>query len=233
MVRKVQRVLAALCLIAVFSVCALAQNSGSITGTVKDSGGGVIPGALVTVIDQARASRQTATTTAEGNFAFPQLQPGTYTVTTEAKGFKKSESTDVTLPVATRISLGDIVLQVGSISDTITVEADAGTTQIQSESGERSNIVTNRQIRDIGLNGRNIIDLMRTLPGILSGGVTQNAASTVTNITDNININGTRSVQHEYTLDGITNLNLGNNTGALVSVNPDALEEVKVMTSNY
>ena len=154
MVRKVQRVLAALCLIAVFSVCALAQNSGSITGTVKDSGGGVIPGATVTVIDQARASRQTVTTSSEGNFAFPQLQPGTYTVTTEAKGFKKSESTDVTLPVATRISLGDIVLQVGSISDTITVEADAGTIQIQSESGERSNIVTNRQIRDIGLNGR-------------------------------------------------------------------------------
>jgi hypothetical protein len=60
-----------------------------------------------------------------------------------------------------------------------------------------------------------------------------NAASTVTNITGSFQVNGTRSLQHEYTLDGITNLNLGNNTGALVSVNPDALEEVKVLTSNY
>ena len=55
----------------------------------------------------------------------------------------------------------------------------------------------------------------------------------MTNITGGFNINGTRSAQHEYTVDGVTNLNLGNNTGALVSINPDALEEVKVLTSNY
>jgi hypothetical protein len=60
-----------------------------------------------------------------------------------------------------------------------------------------------------------------------------NAASTVTNITGSFQVNGTRSLEHEYTLDGITNLNLGNNTGALVSINPDALEEVKILTSNY
>src|SRR5207344_727397 len=91
----------------------------------------------------------------------------------------------------------------------------------------------NRQLRDIGLNGRNVVDLMRTIPGVIAGGVTANAASTVTNITGGFNINGTRSLQHEYTVDGVTNLNLGNNTGGLVSVNPDALEEVKVLTSNY
>ena len=55
----------------------------------------------------------------------------------------------------------------------------------------------------------------------------------MTNITGSFQVNGTRSLEHEYTIDGITNLNLGNNTGALVSINPDALEEVKVLTSNY
>jgi mono/diheme cytochrome c family protein len=74
---------------------------------------------------------------------------------------------------------------------------------------------------------------MRTIPGVSSGGVTANAASTVNNVSGGFNINGTRSAQHEYTVDGVTNLNLGNNTGAIVSVNPDALQEVKVLTSNY
>src|SRR5260370_26358897 len=74
---------------------------------------------------------------------------------------------------------------------------------------------------------------MRTMLGVIAGGVPASAASNVTNITGGFNINGTSSAQHEYTVDGVTNLNLGNNTGALVSINPDALEEVKVLTSNY
>ena len=72
---------------------------------------------------------------------------------------------------------------------------------------------------------------MKTIPGVIAGGTV--TSSTVNNVVGGFNINGTRSLQHDYTVDGVTNLNLGNNTGALVSVNPDALEEVKVLTSNY
>src|SRR5262249_1130168 len=93
------------------------------------------------------------------------------------------------------VYVGDIVLAVGNVSDTVTVEAEAGQLQIQSETGERSNLITNRQLRDIGLNGRNIVDLMRTIPGVISGGVTATGASTVTHITGGFNINGTRSLQ--------------------------------------
>ena len=117
------------------------------------------------------------------------------------------------------------------MTESVSVEADAGRLQIQTESGERSDLVTNRQLRDIALNGRNIADLMKLVPGVIAGGTI--TTSTVTNVVGGFNINGTRSLQHEYTVDGVTNLNLGNNTGALVSVNPDALEEVKVLTSNY
>src|SRR5437016_1822722 len=212
---------------------AFAQSSGSISGTVQDSHGGVIQAGAVTVSNRLGGVNQTARTNSEGNFVFPQLPPGTYTVAAEMAGFKKSEKKDVVLPAASRVNVGNMVLEVGNVSETITVAAEAGQLQIQSESGERSNLVTNRQLRDIGLNGRNIVDLMRTIPGVIAGGVTANAASTVTNITGGFNINGTRSAQHEYTMDGVTNLNLGNNTGALVSINPDAVEEVKVVTSNY
>src|SRR5207244_3155928 len=69
------------------------------------------------------------------------------------------------------------------------------------------------------------------LPGGMAGGT--QTTSTVTNVVANFNLNGTRNDQHEYTVDGVTNLNLGNNTGALVTINPDALQEVKVLTSNY
>ena len=124
--RNVRIVIGALIAIAALSICAFGQNSGSFTGTVKDSEGGVIPGSAVTVLEQATGLRQATTTNAEGNFVFPQLPAGTYTITAEAKGFKKSESKDIVLSVATRVSLGDLVLEVGSITDTITVKPMAG-----------------------------------------------------------------------------------------------------------
>ncbi len=225
--------LAAFISVLTFTFALSAQSNGSITGTVKDTKGGVVPAATVTVTDAAEGVHQTTRTNEAGIFVFPQLPPGTYVLTAEMQGFKKLEKNEVVLPVASNINMGDLLLDVGSVSETITVEAEAGQLQVESASGERSDIVTNRQVRDLALNGRNVVDLFKTIPGVISSGVVANAASTVTNIVGNININGTRSLQHEYTLDGVTNLNLGNNTGALVSINPDAVEEVKVLTSNY
>lgn len=222
-----------LLLLLAFAVAGFAQSNGSITGTVKDTGGGVVEGATVTAISQGQGVQQVAETNASGTFTFAQVPPGTYELTVQKAGFKKKESRNIVLSVASKISVGDLILEVGNVTETVTVEADAAAIQIQTESGERSNVVTNRQLRDLGLNGRNVVDLMKTIPGVISGGTTQNAASTVTNIVGGFNINGTRASQHEYTVDGVTNLNLGNNTGAIVSVNPDALQEVKVLTSNY
>jgi hypothetical protein len=233
MMRNMRRVWGALIVLAALSCSVFAQNSSSITGTVKDPAGAVVPGATVTAIEQNTGLHQTVTTGAEGGFVFLDLPAGTYTVEAEAKGFKKSENKDIILPLASKIGIGDVILAVGSISDTVTVEANAGTMQIQAESGERSDLLTNRDLRDIGMNGQNIVDLMKFIPGINVSALVANAASTVTNITGSFQVNGTRSLEHEYTLDGITNLNLGNNTGALVSINPDAVEEVKVLTSNY
>src|SRR5262249_9084774 len=207
---------------------AQAQGASSLVGSVRDSGGGALPGATVTVSDLSRGVTQTMPTSPEGTFVFAQLPPGTYTVSAELSGFKKVERSNVILPTATKVNAGVFVLEVGNVSETITVEADVGRLQIQTESGERSDLVTNRQLRDIPLNGRNIVDFMKLVPGVITS--RSLTTSTVTNVVDQLNINGTRSLQHEYTVDGVTNLNLGNNTGGLVSVNPDALEEVKVLT---
>ena len=81
---------------------------------------------------------------------FPQLPPGTYSLAATAAGFKKLEKNDLVLPVASKISVGDLEMTVGSLSARVTVEAEAGQLQLQAESGERSNLITNRQLRDIG-----------------------------------------------------------------------------------
>jgi len=208
------------------------SNDGSITGVVKDSQGGAVPAATVTVINPSNAVMRTATTNEDGIFVFPQLPPGTYLIRIEKDGFKKIEKSNVILGTADKLNVGDFVLEVGAVAETIEIQADAGQLQIKSESGERSDLVTNRQIKDLALNGRNVIDLVRLVPGVSSagGGLQQ---STVNNAFAGFNINGTRNNQHEVTIDGATNLNTGNNTGALVTVNPDAVAEFKVLTSNY
>ena len=222
---------AALLIVSTAGTAAAQTGAGSIAGTVKDASGGAVPGATVTVASPDKGVEQAGQSNAQGAFVFPLLPPGTYTVSVELSGFKKAAKSNVILPVASRVNVGDLVLEVGNVSEAVTVEANVGRLQIQTESGERSDLVTNAQLRDIALNGRNIVDLMKTMPGVIAGGTV--TSSTVTNVVGGFNINGTRSLQHEYTVDGVTNLNLGNNTGALVSVNPDALEEVKVLTSNY
>ena len=220
-------------LAAVFLLASLAfaQDTGSIVGTVKDQSGGALPGATVTLVNAARGVRQSGQSNEQGTFVFPQLPPGTYEITVELTGFTVVVKTNVILPIASKVNAGDFVMGVGGVTEVVSVASDVGRMQIQTESGERSDLVTNRQLREIALNGRNIADLMKVVPGVIAGGTI--TTSTVTNVVGGFNINGTRSLQHEYTVDGVTNLNLGNNTGGLVSVNPDALEEVKVLTSNY
>src|SRR5688572_30497453 len=210
---------------------AAAQSAGSIAGTVQDASGAFLPGATITLVNPATAVSGNATTDTRGDFVSPPLPPGTYTVTAELSGFKKVEKTGVIVTTGSRVSAGTFVLEVGPMSETVTVEAEAGRLQIQSESAERSDLVTNKQLRDVALNGRNITDLFKTIPGVIAGGTI--TTSTVQNVVGNFTVNGTRNNQHEYTMDGVTNLNLGNNNGALVTVNPDALQEVKILTSNY
>ncbi len=230
-VNRLFSVLVAVTILTILASSSFAQNDGSISGTVKDSKGGIVPGAAVSVSNRDLAVNQTAQTSGDGTFYFAQLPAGTYTIAVELSGFKKSERSDVVLPVSSHINVGDMILEVGNVTETVTVQEEAGQLQIQAESGERSNLVTNRQLRDLALNGRNVVDLMKTVPGVIAG--TTQTTSTVTNVVSGFNVNGTRNTQHEYTLDGMTNFNLGNNTGALVSINPDAVGEVKILTSNY
>ncbi len=205
-------------------------TSGTIFGTVKDPTGAMVKGATVTIADPSNGLTRTVTTSDSGEFSAPGLYPGTYTITVEAKGFKKLESSGFVLSAADKLGAGDLVLAVGAATDSVTVTADAGQVQLQSDSGERSDVITGKQINGIALNGRNVLDYLKLVPG-MSG--TIDAHQSGTGHLSDYNINGTRGNQHEFTIDGASNVDTGDNGGTHVTINTDAIEEVKVLTSNY
>jgi hypothetical protein len=205
-------------------------TSGTIFGTVKDPTGAMVKGATVTISDPSNGLTRTVTTSDSGGFSAPGLYPGTYTITIEAKGFKKMETTGIVLSAADKLNAGDFLLTVGTTSEEVTVSADAGQIQLQSNSGERSDLITSKQLNDVAMNGRNVLDYMKLIPGVV--GTADLHRSGTGHISD-FNINGTRGNQHEFTIDGASNVDTGDNGGTHVTLNTDAIEEVKILTSNY
>jgi hypothetical protein len=209
------------------------STSGSITGTVKDAAGAPIADAVVNITEPStRLSRQIRTNNA-GIFVAPQLPPGKYNIAVEKSGFKRLEKTEIILNAIDLVNAGDFVMDVGEVTETVTVTADSGRIEIQSETGERSGVVTGTQIKELALNGRNYQDFLKTLPGVLTGTVTGSQISSSTGRLNDYSVNGTRTNQKELTVDGSSNIDTGNNFDTHASLNPDAIAEMKVLTSNF
>ncbi|MBS1813311.1 MAG: carboxypeptidase regulatory-like domain-containing protein [Acidobacteria bacterium] len=197
---------------------------------MADPTGAVIPGATVRARTAATGIDRTVKSTGNGTFSITNLPAGTYHLTVTAPNFQTVDKEGVILSTADKLNAGIISLPVGAESATVTVQADKGELQIQANSGERSDLITGKQINDIALNGRNVLDLLRVIPGI--SGVGSFGKSGTGGLT-NYNVNGTRNNQHEFTIDGSSNVDTGDNGGTQVTLNTDAIAEVKVLTSNY
>ena len=221
---------AAMCLLLLASLTVGQVTSGTISGSVKDPSGAVVANATVTATEPDKGVTRTVATGTAGDFVFANMPPGNYTISVELKGFKKFEKSDVILNVADHVDAGEVVLQVGTATESVTVTAEAGQIQLQSNSGERSDLITSKQLDDVAMNGRNVLDYMKLIPGVISS---FDGHVSGTGGLDSMNINGTRANQHEFTLDGASNVDTGNNGGTHVTINPDAIEEVKILTSNY
>jgi len=209
------------------------STSGSITGAVRDEAGSPIAEASVVITHPATNLTRAVKTNSQGLFTAAQLPPGSYSVAVEKSGFKKLEKTEIVVNATDLVNAGDFVLGVGEVTETITVAADAGRLEIQSESGERSGLVTGTQLRDLALNGRNIQDFLKTVPGIITGTVSPTQVASSTGALGSFNVNGTRGNQKELTVDGSSNIDTGNNVDTHANVNPDAVAEFKVLTSNF
>lgn len=136
-----------MCFLFCATVAVAQQISGSIIGVVKDSQQASIVGAKVTLTDQAQGTSREATTATDGAFVFTLVQPGSYTVTVEAPGFKKFEQKDVKVFANDRVTIGDITLAVGALTETVSVEATVAA--VQTASAERSGVLTSRQVVEL------------------------------------------------------------------------------------
>jgi hypothetical protein len=208
---------------------ALAQGlTGQISGTVLDSSRAVLPGATVSVQNVNTQVRREVVTDGNGSFVVTDLLAGTYSVSVSMSGFKGYQQTDVVLSANERLALRPIVLQVGQLEETVAVTADAA--RVQTHSGERSGLITQDQLENVTLKGRDYMGMLRLLPGVVD---TQNREAPGWNNINGLSINGGRNNTINLTYDGVTNLDTGSNTGPFLAPGLDSIAEIKVLTSNY
>ncbi len=211
-----------------FSISASAQEetSATITGQVTDSTGAAIPNATVVVVEMTTNAERRVQTNDEGSYTVSPLIPGTYTITVEQAGFKRSVI-NATLNARDRRPI-QIVLEAGGANETVTVTDEAPLLQ---DSATGQTLVSGNQVTELPLNNRNFIRLLETIPGVSSDlddessfGLTSRAS---------VSINGLRRNAVNYLVDGVSNTDVGSNITLLSTPTVDSIKEFKVLTSNY
>lgn len=223
------RLLLLLCALAAPLINVGAQGlTGQISGTLVDSNGGAVANANVEITNQETALTRTVTSDSEGNFVFPQLLPGTYSITVTAGGFKRFEQRNIILTANDRVDVQKVALEVGDVTQTVTVTAEQ--TFVKTESAERAGLIDEQQIQSIALKGRDYMGLVRLLPGVVD---TANREAPGWNNLVGVNINGSRGGNLNLTLDGVSSLDTGSQLGPYLAPGLDAIGEVKVLLTNY
>lgn len=213
-----------LCLILATHVTTLSQSAtGRIFGTITDPQGAVVPGVTVSVTNTGTKVTRETTTNEDGYYEAVELPIGNYQVSVERQGFKKIISDEQKLQINQAIRL-DLQLQVGL--NTETVEVTSAAALVETANPTIGNSVTDRPIVNLPLNGRNVLQLALTVPG-----VTEKNPDATTQA-GSFNIAGGRSDSVTYLLDGGNNNNLLSN-GVVYNPNPDAVAEFRILTSNY
>ncbi len=207
-----------------------AQNiSCALSGTVQDAGGAVIAGASIRLTGEDNGFVRSATTNNEGFFSFPDLTPATFTLAVEAPGFKHYSQTGIEINASEQRSLGQVRLEVGQVSDSVTVTADAATVNLAT--GERSGTLTSDSLEHLALRGRDIFDAISLMPGVVDTSDGRDAPGPTS--IGNIYIAGGRNDSKNMMVDGVTNLDTGSNGSIHTTPSMDSVAEVKVLMSAY
>ncbi len=214
-----------------FTATALGQSTmGVVSGVVADRSGVPIAGAVVLAANPVNGVSITTTTDSMGRFVAFQLPPGGYSITVESPGFRTLIKEGFVLTATSHLNAGTLLLDTGMPDNPVHETADTGLLGLQSTSGERSGLLTNAQIRGLLLNGRNMLSLLSIVPGTVS--LVDGQVSSEDGLAS-IYFNGTRGSQHNLTIDGSSNVQVAGNNLVHVTVNPDAVAEVRVLTANY
>ncbi len=198
-------------------------------GTVTDPTGAQVPNVAITIKNTDTGVTRKLTTNEVGQYVAPNLHIGNYTVRAEAPGFKAAEQNTITLSVGERARV-DFKLQLGNATESVTVEADA--VQVQTDSGEVSDVITGQQVTQLATNGRSIYSLATLTPGASSNMVDFQQPTPVGGDAT-ISFNGMRQNHNLWTIDGGEASDRGGAGGADVMPSIDAIAEFRVLTSNY
>ncbi len=220
--------------------------TGTLTGTVLDNSQAVIPNVAVVVKNEQSGDVRRTVTNQDGYFTVAALPTGSYTITVEAQGFKKYETTGVTFTGAEKRNV-DVVLEVGTATEQVTVLAAAATiTPV--DSGEKSTVITTKMLQDISVVGRSAAEFIKIMPGMAqtgsgvenkagySGeviGINGNGEGGKQSALGNFSANGTRPESMDITADGSHVSDPGCNCATPVNPNTDMIQEFKVLTSNF
>ncbi len=219
-------VLAALCAI----VSVSGQNvTGAISGVVRDPTGATVPNATVRAINTGTSASEQVTSNAEGQYALRTLPVGQYRVEVEAPGFKRYEASGIRLQVD-EIARVDVTLTVGGTTESVTVSTDA--IHIDTDTATLKNVVDQKRIEELPLNGRNATQLMRLVVGVTADPRADVTSGTTYPGVTPVSVNGSRANATNYILDGATNNDHYSNAPNPMP-NPDALQEFSVQTNNF
>ncbi len=206
-------------------------ESASVLGYVRDTTSAAIPNSKVTLTNVATGIQQTATTDAEGRYEFSSVQIGSYKVLGEAQGFQQTQTQAFTVTTNARQRV-DLALKAGSVAETVTVSA--APTALETETSSRGQVIGEREVENLPLNGRSYADLVLLAPGVRKSTLENQSASSREGA---FNVNGQRSAFNNFLLDGLDNNNYGTSNQGFANENippsPDAVSEFRVETSNY
>jgi Carboxypeptidase regulatory-like domain/TonB dependent receptor-like, beta-barrel/TonB-dependent Receptor Plug Domain len=209
------------------------QNA-SVSGRITDPSGAVVPNAHLTAQDDATGMKYSTTSNSTGYYSFPTIPIGTYTVTVDADGFKKIVRSNITLEVGQSARV-DFRLQLGSPVQVIQVTSS--TPLLQTQSAMPQTAIRNRLVKNLPLSTRNWDDLMGLVAGVQGYRYTNQSGSTATGRFGGINVNGVRSLQNNFILDGVDNNTISENVQELstevIRPSVDAVREFKIITDPY
>jgi Carboxypeptidase regulatory-like domain/TonB dependent receptor len=206
--------------------------SGTILGSVNDGSGAAVAGVKITFTHTQTGLTRFVTSDSEGEYVAPNLPPGVYNISTEAPGFKRLSLDNVRLSVDQKARV-DLKLEVGATTESVTIEG--ATPLVQTESSDLSGTVNETQIKNLPLNGRNFVQLTRTLPGVqrgIPGANIDGAGSLAWRASASFAANGMRTRDNNFMLDGVDNNEIWLNS-VVIFPSVDALEEFKVQSSTY
>ena len=228
-----------LCLIVLASACFAQQLTGTLSATVSDSVGAVVPNAKVTMTNSASGDVRTTVSNGSGYFTITAVQPGTYSVHIEAAGFKSWDQTGIVFSQGDSRTLPNIKLEVGQVTET--VEIKAGADVVIPDNSEVSTTLNESMIEDVPILGRDAGELIKVMPGMaLTNGLTQGSGFNDKVVGTNngpvgaYSSNGTQPYgSMAFMLDGANLVDPGNAGTQIANINQDMVSEVKVLMSSY